>query len=110
MTYFAGRAPVAQGGPNGAVAKYYLGLENGRYLMNLGVDYVVVSYDTVLKFGSVLETAGASPREYAMIPMPLVSAGGGVLVFSTGGGYSIMAVPEGGDRWNVQVNAGGEPY
>ncbi|ASI98367.1 STT3 domain-containing protein [Thermococcus celer] len=104
VTYFAGRAPVAQGGPNGAVAKYYLGLENGRYLMNLGVDYVVVSYDTVLKFGSVLETAGASPREYAMIPMPLVSAGG-VLVFSTGG-YSIMAVPE-GDRWNVQVNAGG---
>ncbi|ASJ11590.1 glycosyltransferase family 39 protein [Thermococcus thioreducens] len=104
VTYFAGRAPVAQGGPNRAVAQYYLGLKNERYLMNLGVDYIIVSYDIIMKFGSVLNTAGASPSEYAMIPLPLVSSAGGMLLFSSRG-YSIMAVPK-GDRWSVQVNVG----
>ncbi|NJE11152.1 STT3 domain-containing protein [Thermococcus sp. MAR1] len=105
VTYFAGRAPVAQGSANGWVAKYYLGFVSNESLMKLGVDYIIASYDTVMKFGAVLETAGASPTEYAMLPMPLVSSAGGMLLFSAGE-YSIMAVPK-GDHWSVQVNVGG---
>ncbi|WP_258083263.1 STT3 domain-containing protein [Thermococcus thermotolerans] len=105
VTYFSERAPVAQGGPSKWVAQYYLGIRKSADLMKLGVDYVIVSYDTIMKFGAVLETAGASPAEYTMLPMPLVSSAGGMLLFSAGP-YSIMAVPK-GDHWSVQVNAGG---
>ncbi|ASJ15386.1 STT3 domain-containing protein [Thermococcus radiotolerans] len=105
VTYFAGRAPVAQGGVSKWVAQYYLGIKTNKDLMNLGVDYVIVSYDTIMKFEAVLETADASPREYAMVPMPLVSSMGGMLLFSAGP-YSIMAVPKEGS-WSVQVNTGG---
>ena len=105
VTYFAGRAPVAQGGPSKWVAQYYLGIKDEKALMGRGIDYVIVSYDTIMKFGAVLETANASPAEYAMIPMPLVSSTGGMLLFSAGP-YSIMAVPK-GDYWSVQVSTGG---
>ncbi|NJE62121.1 STT3 domain-containing protein [Thermococcus sp. 21S7] len=105
VTYFAGRAPVAQGGPSRWVAQYYLGLKGDRALMNLGVDYVVVSYDTLLKFGAVLETANVSPGEYVMILMPRASSVGGMLLFSAGS-YSLMVAP-GEDSWDIKANVGG---
>ena len=104
VTYYSMRAPVAQLWPNKFVASYYLGLKSEESLMKMGVDYVIVSYDTVMKFGTILETADASPLEYALVPMPLVSSGGGMLVFALGS-YSIIVVP--GNEWDVKVNAGG---
>ncbi|NJE03858.1 oligosaccharyl transferase, STT3 subunit [Thermococcus sp. MV11] len=105
VTYYSNRAPVSQLAPDKFVAEYYLGRRSEKSLMERGVDYVVVSYDTVLKFGAILNTANASPSEYAMIPMPLVSSPGGVFIFS-GGVYSIMVVP-GENSWSVEINAGG---
>jgi len=104
VTYYAMRAPVAQGGPNMWVARYYLGLVNEKGLMNLGVDYVIVSYDTVLKFGAVLRTAGASSEGYALVPLYRVPSAGNVLIFSNGP-YAVYATP--GEKWSVKVNLGG---
>ena len=92
VTYYAGRAPVAQGGPSRWVARYYLGLEKPRGLMALGVDYVTVSYDTLLKFGAVLKTAGVSPEGYGFVLMHISGSYGSVLMFS-GKGYSIILQP-----------------
>ncbi|WP_297510644.1 STT3 domain-containing protein [Thermococcus sp.] len=103
VTYYSMRAPVAQGEPSKWVAMYYLGLKKDSELMNLGVDYVIVSYDTVLKFGSVVETAGA-PEDYVLIPLYGRESYGSMLVFSNGP-YSLMAVP--GKIWNVKVNIAG---
>ncbi|NJE05687.1 oligosaccharyl transferase, STT3 subunit [Thermococcus sp. M36] len=104
VTYFSGRAPVAQGSPSGWVAKYYLGLAKDNGLMNLGVDYVIVSYDLLVKFGAVVDTAGG-PSGYSLAVLPLVQTYGNMLVFSSGG-YSVMAAP-GRDSWDVKVNIGG---
>ena len=103
VTYYAMRAPVAQGGPSKWVAQYYLGLKGEKDLMKLGVDYVIVSYDTVLKFGAVLKTAGVSPSQYILIPLGWSGAYGSMLVFSNGP-YSLMAIP--GREWNVKLNVG----
>uniref|UniRef100_UPI00260DA35F STT3 domain-containing protein n=1 Tax=Thermococcus sp. TaxID=35749 RepID=UPI00260DA35F len=92
VTYYANRAPVAQGSPNRWVAQYYLGLRKPSELMARGVDYVTVSYDTLLKFGAVLETAGVSPADYGFVLMPLSGRYGNVLMFSNGG-YSILLQP-----------------
>ncbi|WP_457751213.1 oligosaccharyl transferase, STT3 subunit [Thermococcus sp.] len=101
VTYYAMRAPVAQGSPNKDVAEYYLGLKSSNYLMNLGVDYVIVSLDTVQKFGAVMKTAGVSG--YAMVfLMPSILAN--TLVFSAPG-YRVIATP-GESTWNVKVNIG----
>lgn len=89
VTYYAGRAPVAQGGPNRWVAQYYLGLRKPGELMARGVDYVIVSYDTLLKFGAVLETAGVQSGEYGFVLMPPTGRYGNVLMFSRDG-YSIL--------------------
>jgi len=105
VTYFAMRAPVAQGGPSGWVAKYYLGKVSPGSVMNLGVDYVIVSYDTLREFEAVLETAHVSPGEYALVLLHLDSAYGNVLVFSNGP-YSLMAAP--GKKWDVRVNLHGQ--
>ena len=104
VTYYSMRAPVAQLWPDKFVASYYVGRKSGEDLMKMGVDYVIVSYDTVMKFGAVLETANVSPFEYMMIPMPLVSSGGGMLLFSIDS-YSVVVVP--GEEWDVKVNVGG---
>ncbi|CAD5243328.1 oligosaccharyl transferase, STT3 subunit [Thermococcus camini] len=105
VTYYSMRSPVAQGSPSGWVAKYYLGLVNENGLMKLGVDYVIVSYDTLMKFGAVMETAGVSPGEYGLVVLHRVPSRGSILIFS-GGPYSVMAVP-GEDRWDVKVDIGG---
>ncbi|RLF87667.1 oligosaccharyl transferase, STT3 subunit, partial [Thermococci archaeon] len=57
VTYYSTRAPVAQGGPSRFVARYYLGLVNNKSLMNIGVDYVIVSYNILYKFQAVVKTA-----------------------------------------------------
>ncbi|GEM_PF-683515 len=105
VIYYSKRAPVAQLAPDTFVAAYYLGLRSTEGLMERGVDYIIVSYDTILKFGAIIKTANASPSEYAMIPMPLISSTGGMLLFSAGP-YSVMAIPR-EDSWHVEVNAGG---
>ncbi|WP_342764473.1 oligosaccharyl transferase, STT3 subunit [Thermococcus sp. 21S9] len=100
VTYFAERAPVAQGSPSKFVADYYLGKVSERALMNLGVDYVIVSLDAVEKFEAILQTAGESG--YAMVVLRPVSTPG-VLTFSAPG-YTVMATP--GERWDVRVRIG----
>ncbi|WP_297503050.1 glycosyltransferase family 39 protein [Thermococcus sp.] len=105
VTYFSNRAPVAQGGPNRWVARYYLGLIPSKNLMNLGVDYVIVSYDTLTEFEAVLKTAGMNGRDYALVILPLRSAYGDIFVFSSGP-YSLMAAP--GKTWDVKVSLRGQ--
>ena len=103
VTYYSHRAPVAQGGPSGWVAKYYLGLVKPSSMMSLGIDYVTVSYDTLMKFDDVLQTAGVRGG-YALVVLPATSSGS-LLVFSNGP-YSLMAVP--GKAWDVRVSIGGK--
>ncbi|NJE49408.1 STT3 domain-containing protein [Thermococcus sp. 9N3] len=104
VTYFAERAPVAQASamtnPSKIVAKYYIGKIYNKSLMNLGVDYVIVSLDAVEKFGAILETAGESG--YAMILLKPVSTPG-VLTFAAPG-YTVMATP--GESWDAKVRIG----
>jgi dolichyl-diphosphooligosaccharide--protein glycosyltransferase len=87
------------------VAEYYLGLRGENWLESLGIDYVTVSYDTLLKFGALLSTAGASSSEYGLIVMPLTSSLGRVLIFSSGP-YTLTASQEDG-TWNIHVTAFG---
>ena len=105
VTYFSNRAPVAQGGPSRWVAKYYLGLIPSKDLMRLGVDYVIVSYDTLTEFGAVMDTAGVNESDYALVILHLDSSYGGVFVFSNGP-YSLMAAP--GKTWDVKVSLRGQ--
>ncbi len=105
VTYFSNRAPVAQGGPNIWVAKYYLGLIPSKNLMSAGIDYVIVSYDTLTKFGAVMDTAGVNQSDYALVILHLDSSYGGVFVFSSGP-YSLMAAP--GKTWDVKVSLRGQ--
>ena len=100
VTYFANRAPVAQGAPSRWVAKYYLGKVSEKSMMSLGVDYVIVSLDAVEKFGAILKTA--NEKGYVMIllnPEPLP----GILAFSEGA-YSVVATPR--KAWDVRVRIG----
>lgn len=99
VSYYARRAPVAQGGANPFVARYYLGKINDNQLMARGVDYVIVSYDTALKFGAILETAKEPKEEYFMVILPLVSAYK-ALIFQREN-YKIIAKP--GERWQISV-------
>ncbi|AFL95064.1 putative oligosaccharyl transferase, STT3 subunit 2 [Thermococcus cleftensis] len=104
VTYFSHRATPSKGVPDELTARYYLGMVSKDELMNLGVDYVIVSYDTVLKFPAVLETAGVPPKDYPMVPIPLVEQVGGAFLFEREG-YSISAKPR-GDHWEVVVAVG----
>ena len=105
VTYFSNRAPVAQGSPSRWVAKYYLGLIPSKNLMGAGVDYVIVSYDTLTEFGAVMDTAGVNQSDYALVILHLDSSYGGVFVFSSGP-YSLMAAP--GKTWDVKVSLRGQ--
>ena len=107
VTYFSERAPVAQGNPSRFVARYYLGLVNESQLLQLGVDFVTVSFDTMMKWGSVLDTAGVSGAPYALIPMWYRGVYDGYYVFSYGS-YSIAVRP--GAEWSVLVKAGKEVF
>ena len=100
VTYFAERAPVAQGSANAFVARYYLGKVTEKSLMSSGIDYVIVSLDAVGKFGAILETAKESG--YAMILLKPVPTPG-VLTFMAPG-YAIMATP--GESWDAKVRIG----
>ncbi|WP_297512634.1 STT3 domain-containing protein [Thermococcus sp.] len=100
VTYFAERAPVAQGSANAFVARYYLGKVTEKSLMSSGIDYVIVSLDAVEKFGAILETAKESG--YAMILLKPVPTPG-VLTFMAPG-YAIMATP--GESWDAKVRIG----
>ena len=111
ITYYARRSPVAQGSPNSAVALYYLGKLKENWAMNLGVDYVIVSYYDFLKFGTIVETANRHPKyniteDYALIVLPLTSSAG-ALIFQSGP-YSVVAKP--GKEWEVVINAGGQVF
>ncbi|WP_297548206.1 STT3 domain-containing protein [Thermococcus sp.] len=100
VTYFAERAPVAQGSPSKFVADYYLGKVSEKRLMSLGIDYIIVSLDAVEKFGAILRTAGETG--YAMVVLWPVSTPG-ILTF-TAPGYTVMATP--GESWDVRVRIG----
>ncbi|WP_246454629.1 oligosaccharyl transferase, STT3 subunit [Thermococcus camini] len=108
VTYFSHRATPSRGVPDELTAKYYLGLVGEEELMNLGVDYVIVSYDTVLKFPAVLKTAGVPVKDYPMVPIPLVEESGNTLIFAQDG-YSITARPE-KNGWNIIVSVGGSAF
>jgi len=102
VTYYAMRAPVAQGGPSKWVARYYLGNKTELDLMKLGVDYIIVSLDAISKFGSIIQTANASG--YAMVLLSPVSSGDlDTLAFSSPG-YIVLVSPE--HRWDVRVGIG----
>ena len=105
VTYYAMRAPVAQGGPSRWVAQYYVGLKTSKDIMKRGIDYIIVSYDTVEKFGALLDTANVSLSEYALVVLHGRATYGNMLVFSNGP-YSLMVAP--GKTWDVKVNLGGE--
>ncbi|WP_457754606.1 oligosaccharyl transferase, STT3 subunit [Thermococcus sp.] len=102
VTYYARRSPVAQGGPSKWVALYYLGKVNNNQLMARGVDYVIVSYDTALKFGAILDTASISKKGHFLMILPLVSKVG-ALIFQQGQ-YTITAKP--GKEWSILINTG----
>ncbi|WP_456398468.1 oligosaccharyl transferase, STT3 subunit, partial [Palaeococcus sp. (in: euryarchaeotes)] len=106
VTYYARRSPVAQGSPNRNVARFLLGNLSERWAMNYGVDYIIVSYDTALKFGAILETANVSKEGHFLMILPLISRFG-TLIFEKEG-YKIVA--RSGEEWQVLVNAEGQVF
>nr|CCE70624.1 TPA: oligosaccharyl transferase, STT3 subunit [Pyrococcus abyssi GE5] len=96
ITYYARRAPIAQGSPSIGVALYLLGKLNYRWAESLGVDYVIVSYYDFLKFPAIVATANMHPKYnltgYALVVVPLVERAGDVFVFR-GNGYEVIFTP-----------------
>ncbi|USS41071.1 glycosyltransferase family 39 protein [Thermococcus aggregans] len=108
VTYYARRSPIAQGSPNSGVALYYLGKLDENWAINLGVDYVVVSYYDFLKFRAIVETADSHPKyniteKYGLLVLPLTSEIG-ALVFQKGN-YRIVVKP--GNEWSAIANING---
>ena len=106
VTYFAHRGPVAQGTPSELTAKFYLGEVPEETLTDYGVDYITVSYDTMLKWGSLLSTAGYHGSGYVLIPMAAVQASGRTIVFSWKDYSAAVEVNDRNATWNVLVRAG----
>lgn len=104
VTYFSHRGTPSKGVPEKFTAQYYLGMISKDELMNLGIDYVIVSYDTILKFPAILETSKVSTKEYAMISLPLVRKFKGTLLFERDG-YLISAKAK-DDKWELIVVVG----
>ncbi len=104
VMYYTHCGTPSHGVPDEFIARYYLNMTTPQELMNRGIDYVIVSYDLLLKFPSVLKAAGVSIKEYPLIAMPLTGRYEGTLLFSTGG-YQILAEPV-GDAWRIIVKAG----
>ncbi|AHF81400.1 STT3 domain-containing protein [Thermococcus paralvinellae] len=102
ISYYARRAPLAQGTSNAWVAEYFLGRINNNQLMARGVDYIIVSYDTALKFGAILDTAKSEKKGHFLMILPLTSKIG-ALVFERGE-YKILAKP--GDKWDILIRSG----
>lgn len=109
VTYFSRRAPVAQGGPNGAVARYYLGKLDANWAERLGVDYVVVSYYDLMEFGSVVETANVKGN-YGMVVLPLVSSGKDLVFQGSYGGLSYRVVTKKGGNWDTTIYYQGQAF
>jgi len=105
VTYFSQRGTPSRGVPDKFIAKYYLGMVNTDELMNLGVDYVIVSYDTILKFPAIVETAGVSLKCYSIIIIPFWEQSGKSFIFGKNG-YYILANPENG-YWDIVINTNG---
>lgn len=109
VTYFAHRAAVAQGTPSRLVSRFYLGNASKEELLELGVDYVTVSFDTTLKWGSVKSTAGYSGEGYVLIPLFPQTVYGDALIFANGNYQMAIRKGSGGD-WDVLVRAGGSQF
>ncbi|ACS32908.1 STT3 domain-containing protein [Thermococcus gammatolerans] len=107
VTYFAHRAAVAQGTPSELVSTFYLGKTTKEDLLELGVDYVTVSLDTMLKWGSLKATAGQG-NGYVLILLPFGEAYGDTVIFRNGN-YQV-AVRKNEKTWDVLVNAGGAQF
>ncbi|AJC71749.1 peptide transporter [Thermococcus guaymasensis DSM 11113] len=107
VTYFSHRAAVAQGTPSELVSKFYLGKTTKENLLELGVDYITVSFDTMLKWESVKATAGRT-NGYVLIVMPFVGTYGDTALFQNGNYQA--AVRKNGVAWNVLVNAAGAQF
>ncbi len=103
VTYFSHRAAVAQGTPSELVSKFYLGKTTKEDLLKLGVDYITVSFDTMLKWESVKATAGQT-NGYVLIFMPFVGTAYGDTALFQNGNYQV-AVRKNGATWDVLVNA-----
>ncbi|MDI3475595.1 MAG: dolichyl-phosphooligosaccharide-protein glycotransferase [Thermococcaceae archaeon] len=115
VTYYARRGPVAQGGPSPGVALYYLGKLKENWAANLGVDYVVVSYDYFLKLDSIISTArlskgweNLSGEEYGFLPLTLTRAYGDTYVFENGAYRATLSRESG--SWEAKLSAGGPVY
>ncbi len=107
VTYFSHRAAVAQGTPSQLVARYYLGNVSMKELLELGVDYVTVSYDTMMKWGSVVETSGLKGK-YVLIPLFPAGTSGAAVVFSSGP-YRVLFGRVNGS-WAAVVYAGSQAF
>ncbi|MFA4701933.1 oligosaccharyl transferase, STT3 subunit [Pyrococcus kukulkanii] len=99
VTYYSTRAPVAQGSPSKFVARYYLGLVNNRSLMNIGVDYVIVSYNLLYKFQAVVKTANVTGYRLLLLHKSKEYT-------FTNGDIAIVAVPT-RNSWDVRIIANG---
>jgi len=108
ITYYARRSPIAQGGPSVGVALYLLGKLNENWAINLGVDYVIVSYYDFLKFGAILSTANLSKRYnirgYGLVVLPL-RASTGALIFENRGYRAIVRHDK---SWNAVIIYNGQ--
>ncbi|AEH25449.1 STT3 domain-containing protein [Pyrococcus yayanosii] len=111
VTYYARRAPVAQGMPNAWVAAYLLGLLDWKRAQSLGVDYVIVSYYDFLKLQSIFDTARLAKRwanltaegyGFAMLPMTVNL--GDVMMFENEP-YAVLVKP-GRNAWDVSIRVG----
>ncbi|USS41089.1 glycosyltransferase family 39 protein [Thermococcus aggregans] len=110
ITYYSRRSPLAEIAPNPDVALYYLGKRDENWAINLGVDYVIVSYYDFLKFDAIVQTASAHPsynisERYGLVVLPLTLSYGGILAFERGE-YKILAKP--GEKWDVRINLNGK--
>ncbi|WP_371137003.1 STT3 domain-containing protein [Pyrococcus sp. NA2] len=106
IEYYTRRGTVAQMSPDEFVARYLLGRVSDQELMNLGVDYIIVSFDTALKFGAILRTANENEEGQFLIILPLVSKFG-VLIFEYGS-YKLIMKP--GKKLEVLTTINGRTY
>ena len=108
VMYYTHCGTPSHGVPDEFVARYYLNMTTSQELMNRGIDYVIVSYDLLLKFPSVLKTAGVPIKEYPLIVMPLTDHYGQILMFSTKG-YQVLAEPS-EKSWKIIVKVGNSSF
>ncbi|WP_084593934.1 glycosyltransferase family 39 protein [Palaeococcus ferrophilus] len=112
ITYYSRRSPVAQGSSNPSVAAYLLGLLGENWAQNLGVDYVIVSYEDFLKLGPIINTVKLSKRwenitdeEYGFALLPLTGVYGNIFTFENGPYKALVAKRN--TIWEAKVVAGG---